>query len=232
MNKTHNINIGGFPFTIDDDAYATLESYLSKIEGHFRRSEGYEEIVDDIERRIAELLNDRLKNKKIVSSDDVRQAIAILGTPEDFGTASDYDDYQDATPDREYKTGRKLYRDPDDKVIGGVCSGLAAYFGIQEPIWVRVGFALVFFAGGLSLPIYILLWALVPVAETPGDFLAMRGEKINVKNIAKIVEEQVEQISDQLSEIGQDWKSKRRKKVRTQRTEILERSPLRSGFLL
>lgn len=213
MNKTHNINIGGFPFTIDDDAYTTIESYLSKIETHFRRSEGCEEILDDIERRIAELLQDKLKNKKIVSREDVNQVIAILGTPEDFGAATDYDEYTEtSSSDREYKTGKKLYRDPDDKVIGGVCSGLAAYFGVQDPIWVRVTFALVFFAGGLSVPVYILLWALVPVAETPGDFLAMRGEKINVKNIAKIVEEQVEQISDQLSEIGQDWKSKRRKK--------------------
>jgi len=139
--------------------------------------------------------------------------IAILGTPKDFGAGSDeYDDFEESSSGPEYKTGRKLFRDPDDKVIGGVCSGLAAYFGIQDPIWVRVAFAIVAIGGGLGFPIYILLWALVPVAETPGDFLAMRGQKINVRNIAKIVEEQVEQISDQLSEIGQDWKSKRRKK--------------------
>ncbi|MCB0689901.1 MAG: PspC domain-containing protein [Saprospiraceae bacterium] len=213
MNKTYNINIGGYPFTIDDDAYAILHSYLNKIEGHFRRSEGCDEILEDIERRIAELLEQRLKSKKIVAKDDINQVISILGTPEDFGAASeDGAIYDEPVSGREYKTGKKLYRDPDDKVIGGVCSGLAAYFGIQEPVWVRVAFALIFFAGGLSVPIYILLWALVPVAQTPGDFLAMRGEKINVRNIAKIVEEQVEQISDQLSEIGQDWKSKRRKK--------------------
>jgi phage shock protein PspC (stress-responsive transcriptional regulator) len=212
MNKTHNINVGGYPFTIDDDAYASLEGYLGKIETHFKRSEGAEEILDDIERRMAELLQERTKNKKIVSKDDIKQVIVIMGTPEDFDNTSEYGEPDENTSGREYKTGKKLYRDPDDKLIGGVCSGLAAYFGIQDPIWVRIAFALVALGGGLGIPIYLLLWALVPVAETPGDFLAMRGEKINVKNIAKIVEEQVENISEQLSETGQDWKSKRRKK--------------------
>lgn len=212
MNKTHNINVGGYPFTIDDDAYTSLENYLAKIEAHFKRSEGAEEILEDIERRMAELLQERTKNKKIVSRDDIHQVITIMGTPEDFDTASEFEEADGNITGREYKTGKKLYRDPDDKLIGGVCSGLAAYFGIQDPIWVRIAFALVALGGGLGIPIYLLLWALVPVAETPGDFLAMRGEKINVKNIAKIVEEQVENISEQLSEIGQDWKSKRRKK--------------------
>jgi phage shock protein PspC (stress-responsive transcriptional regulator) len=161
---------------------------------------------------MAELLQERTKNKKIVSKDDIKQVIVIMGTPEDFDSTSEYGEPDENTSGREYKTGKKLYRDPDDKLIGGVCSGLAAYFGIQDPIWVRIAFALVALGGGLGIPIYLLLWALVPVAETPGDFLAMRGEKINVKNIAKIVEEQVENISEQLSEIGQDWKSKRRKK--------------------
>lgn len=214
MNKTHNINVGGYPFTIDDDAFATLENYLAKIESHFRRSEGYEEIIDDIERRIAELLESRTKTKKIVSIEDINQVIGILGTPEDFGATSEFEEDMDqhSGSEREYKTGKKLYRDPDDKMIGGVCGGLAAYFGIQDPIWVRVAFALAVLGGGLGIPIYLLLWALVPLAETPRDFLAMRGEKINVKNIAKIVEEQVGHISDQLSELGQDWNSKRRKK--------------------
>jgi phage shock protein PspC (stress-responsive transcriptional regulator) len=209
MNKTHNTNIGGFPFTIDSDAYTALEDYLAKIETHFRRSEGYQEIIGDIERRVAELLQDRLKTRQIVSIEDIHHVIGILGTPKDFG-AADLD--HEEMHDREYKTGKKLFRDPDDKVIGGVCGGLAAYFGIQDPIWVRVLLVVAAASGGVGVPIYLLLWALVPVAETPGDFLLMRGEPINVTNIARIVEEQVEHISDQISEFGNDWKSKRRKK--------------------
>ncbi len=210
MNKTNNVNIGGFPFTIDDDAYAHLQKYLDKIEQHFRHSEGYEEIIDDIENRMAELLNERIRNKRIVSMEDVEHAIGILGTTADFG-ADDFSEGRSAF-DSSYKTGKKLFRDPDDKIIGGVCSGLAAYFGIQDPIWVRIGFAILALGAGIGIPLYLLMWALVPEALTPKDFLSMRGEPINVNNIAKIVEDQVENISDQLSELGSDWKSKRRKK--------------------
>lgn len=210
MNKTNNVNIGGFPFTIDDDAYAHLQKYLDKIENHFRHSEGYEEIIDDIENRMAELLNERIRNKRIVSMEDVEHAIGILGTTADFG-ADDFTESGSAF-DSSYKTGKKLFRDPDDKIIGGVCSGLAAYFGIQDPIWVRIGFAILALGAGIGIPLYLLMWALVPEALTPKDFLSMRGEPINVNNIAKIVEDQVENISGQLSELGNDWKSKRRKK--------------------
>ena len=211
MNKTQHINIGGIPFTIDEDAYKELEDYLDKIDRHFRHAEGHEEIIGDIERRMAELLEERLKQKKIVSSEDVAYCISILGTPSDF-EADDDPAFAGPAQDYKYKTGKRLFRDPDDKIIGGVCSGLAAYFGIQDPIWVRIGFALAALGAGVGVPIYILIWALVSEAQTPRDFLAMRGEPINVQNIARIVEEQVEHITDQLSELGNDWKEKKRKK--------------------
>ncbi len=214
MKKTQNVNIGGYPFTIDQDAFHQLEDYLDRIEDHFRDSEGFEEIIDDIERRMAELLQERVKSKSIISSEDVTHAISVLGTPEDFGS------YEGQTSrasrgrgnGSEYKTGKRLYRDPDDRIIGGVCSGLAAYFGIQDPIWVRVGFVIASLGAGSGVMLYLVLWALVPEAKTPRDFLAMRGEPINVNNIAKVVEEQVEQITDHLSDLGNDWKSRRRKK--------------------
>ncbi len=215
MNKTHNINLGGYPFTIDEDAYSALEKYLDKIESHFRGSEGFEEIYEDIENRMAELLQERTRTKMIVTVDDVQHAVAILGLPEEFGTEA-YDRGSDKH--REYKTGKKLYRDPDDKVIGGVCGGLAAYFGVQDAVWLRVAFALLSIGGGVGVIAYILFWALVPVAQSPADFLAMRGEPINVKNIAKIVEDEVENISDHFSELSEDWKTKRRKKKRKKRS--------------
>lgn len=218
MKRTNNINVGGFPFTIDDDAFKYLEEYLSKIDRHFRYAEGYEEIVEDIERRMAELLTESLKNKRIVSKEDVAHAISILGTPADF-SADDKSFEYDTDKENEYQTGKRLFRDPDDKIIGGVCSGLAAYFGIQDPLWVRIGFALAGLGAGVGVPLYLLMWALVAEAKTPRDFLAMRGEPINVKNIARIVEEQVEHITDQLSELGNDWKSKKRKKKRGHKEE-------------
>ncbi len=144
---------------------------------------------------------------------DVSEAINTLGSPADFDAFEEESEYAQGQQSRsEYKTGRKLYRDPDDQMIGGVCAGLAAYFGIPDVVWVRIAFAIAFFGAGTGFLLYIVLWAIVPEAKTPKDFLAMRGEPINVNNIAKIVEEQVEHISDQISDLGNDWKSKRRKK--------------------
>ena len=213
MNKTYNINVGGYPFTIDEGAYQHLENYLDKIEDYFSQTEGGNEIIEDIEQRMAELLQERCKNKVIVSSSDVEHAIAILGSPADFGAFESENAYETSGQvDGDYKTGKRLFRDPDDHMIGGVCSGLAAYFGVEEVLWVRIAFAIVGFGAGIGVPLYLLLWALVPQAKTPKDFLAMRGEPINVRNIAKIVEEQVEHISDQISDLGNEWKEKRRKK--------------------
>ena len=212
MNKTHTINVGGMPFTIDTDAFEYLRDYLDKIGLHFRHVEGSEEIIDDIEQRMAELLQEQIKDKKIVSHDDVSQAIAILGTPADFDDEDYVVDAERHRTSSDYSTGRKLFRDPNDKMVGGVCSGLAAYFGIQDPIWIRIGFALAALGGGMGAAIYVLMWALVPDAKTPKDFLMMRGEPINVTNIARIVQEQVGHITDQLSELGNEWKEKKRKK--------------------
>ena len=211
MNKTHNINVGGYPFTIDDDAFHALEDYLARIESRYSNTEGGAEIIEDIEQRMAELLQDRTKDSLIVNLDDVSYAVATLGSPADFDAFEESHERRQAG-DRQYKTGKRMFRDPEDKMIGGVCSGLAAFFGIEEVLWVRLAFALAFFGAGTGLLLYLVLWALVPEAKTPKDFLAMRGEPINVQNIAKIVEEQVEHISDQISDLGSELKSKRRKK--------------------
>ncbi len=210
MNKTYNINVGGYPFTIDEDAFEALEKYLDRIDARFHNVDGGDEIIEDIEQRMAELLQEGKKARAIITLEDVQNAINTLGSPEEFDAYNRESEY--ASGKREYKTGRKLFRDPEDQMIGGVCSGLAAYFGIEDVVWVRIAFAIAFFGGGTGLLLYLVLWAIVPEAKTPKDFLSMRGEPINVKNIARIVEEQVEHISDQLSDLGNDWKSKRRKK--------------------
>ena len=204
MNKTINSKLGGYPFTIDDDAFDHLNDYLLKIKKHFKTSEGYNEILEDIENRIAELLDERNKTKTIVNLEDVKTVVAIMGTPEDFGAEAS--DSKVTSRSFAYRTGKKLFRDPDNKIIGGVCSGIADYFGIPDPIWVRIGFAIAGFSAGLGVPVYLLLWAIVPEAKSPADFLAMKGEPVNVQNIARIVEEQGEQSADQRAEMGQDWK--------------------------
>ncbi len=215
MNKVFNINLGGYPFTIDEDAYSHLSSYLKTIHKHFRDSEGYEEITSDIEARMAELFQEGLGNHPIVTLKTVEEAIAIMGTPEDFGA----EPLGEETPrqsgggyKKNYKTGRRLFRDPDDEVIAGVCSGIAAYFGIADPLWVRIFFVLFTISGGFGIPAYIILWAAVPQAKNSGDRLAMRGDDINVSNIAKIVEEEVEHLTDKISEMTDSWDTTGKKK--------------------
>jgi len=214
MNKIFNINLGGYPFTIDDNAYRKLNKYLDTIERHFSTSEGCDEIISDIESRIAELFNESLNGQPIVSMKDIDAAIATMGTPEEFGAvAGDYEEEEHAKEKSgEYKTGKKLFRDPDTKIIGGVCSGLAAYFGIEDPLWVRLGAVALAFTGGLSVPLYILLLIILPKARTSADKLAMRGERIDINNIAKTIEDEFDSLSDTLSEIDQKIRSKKKDK--------------------
>ena len=247
MNKISNINLGGFPFTIDEDAYQHLDKYLKTIHRHFRKSEGYEEITTDIEARMAELFQEKLEGRPIVTLTDVKNVIAIMGTPEDFGAA---DPFMDEAPKSssvkfKIKTGKRLFRDPERQAIAGVCSGIASYFGIQDPLWVRLAFILLALTGGFALIAYLVLWAVVPKAETSSDRLAMRGEPANVENISKIIEEELEHVSKKVSELGEELKTEfaskkkpspermTKKKTQLQRTPsgILSVRPLPKGYM-
>ena len=217
MNKILNINLGGMPFTIDIDAYTHLDNYLSTIRRHFSDSESCDEIIHDIEVRMGELFQESMKGSSIISNKELDDVIKIMGTPEDFGAEAIDDDYEPVhEPDGTYterdhkRSGKKrLFRDGEDKIIGGLCSGMAAYFGIDDPLWIRIAFVLLLFAG-ISPVIYILLWVIVPVARTSSDKLAMRGENINISNIAKTVEEEITELSKRITEIGKDLKSKKK----------------------
>ncbi len=211
MNKVLNINLGGYPFTIDENAYEHLSNYLTSIHNHFRDSEGYEEITEDIESRMAELFQDQLNGRPIVTVKDVDSGIAIMGTPEDFGAEPMDENLVEERPRGKYKTGRRLFRNEEDKVVGGVCSGLAAYFGIEDPLWIRITWIFAIVILGIGLPAYIITWIIVPKAKTAGDRLAMRGEKINVSNIGKIVEEEIESFSESFENFGNDFQSKKKK---------------------
>jgi len=245
MNKIFNINLGGYPFTIDQDAYHHLSNYLKTIRRHFETSEGYEEIISDIETRMAELFQENLEGRPIVTLQHVESAIAIMGTPEDFGaeTLEEEAPKSHASGKNKYKTGKRLFRNPEDEVCAGVCSGIAAYLGIQDPLWVRLAFILITLTAGFGIPTYLILWAILPKAETAGDRLAMRGEPVNASNIGRIIEEEVEHFSSKMSELGGEWKeewgSKKKilAKTKTPPTrQILVpqptlEPPLRKGFI-
>lgn len=214
MNKILNINLGGYALTIDDDAYEYLQTYLESIRRRFSESEGRDEIVNDIEGRIGELLHDGMGNRTIVMLPDVEAVVAIMGKPEEFGSepeaapsetrasssGSSSTGGSKKSPFASIRPGKRLFRDEEDAVVGGVCSGLAAYFGIHDPLWMRLAFVILsFLSFGFWMPAYVLLWALVPPAKSAADRLAMRGEPINVDNIAKEVEEGFERLSNKVS---------------------------------
>lgn len=216
MNKIFNINLGGFPFTIDEDAYHKLNKYLSTIKSHFTDSEGCDEILEDIETRMGELFQEQLKGKAIVSMRELNAAIAIMGTPEEFG-APPIDDEPEAET---YKSSeskshnvygkRRLFRDVDNKVLGGVASGISAYFGIDNVVWVRLGILMLMVFGGVGFLIYPIMWIVIPSAKTSADKLAMKGEPINVTSIAKKVEEELLDITDRITALSKDLGNKKK----------------------
>lgn len=215
MNKIFNINLGGYPFTIDDDAYHSLDKYLSTIKRHFANSEGCEDIIADIEIRIAELFNEELKGQPIVGQREVDKVIKVMGTPEEFGATEEEHVNNKGQKNhahgesKKYATGKRLFRDPDEKVIGGVCSGLSSYFGIDEPVWLRILFVFTFFAG-VGIMLYVVLWIAIPEAKSSGDKLSMKGEKIDVTNIARKVEEEINNLTNTISEMTKEFNSKKK----------------------
>lgn len=214
MNKALQINLGGVAFIIDDDAYRRLDAYTLDLERYFSHSGNQEEIMADIEARIAEIFTELMKSRKIVEITDVEAAIKIMGTTADFGDNTGSNTSGDGSGPWDIKTGKKLFRNTDDKVIGGVCSGLAAYFGIQEVLWVRLAFVLVFLTMGVGVVIYIVMWWLVPEAKTAADKLAMMGETANAKNIARMVERGIEDLSTTIKHNWKQWNSKKKSRHR------------------
>lgn len=194
MKKTTQTNIGGFVFNMDDDAYLATEQYLNALKQHFKTEESADEILEDIEWRMAEIFKEAIKNKReVVTLSDVQQMIEIMGQPEMITEEKKGDTQEEKVS---FSTGHKrLYRDPEHKVIGGVCGGLAAYFNI-DPIIFRLVFGIMFIVWGTGVMIYVLLWIAMPKAKTRAEKLEMRGERINVSNLEKQVKEEVGGIKD------------------------------------
>src|SRR5690606_10996867 len=138
MNKTVSINLGGFFFHIDEDAYQKLNRYFDAIKRSLS-PDGKDEIMSDIESRISELLSEKLKNdKQVVSIKEVDEVIAVMGQPEDYRIDEDATEPKQQqtyyTPNYDLPPSRKFYRDGDRNIIAGVCAGVAHYFRI-DPLW-------------------------------------------------------------------------------------------------
>jgi len=195
MKKTLTINLSGSIFHIDDDAYDKLYAYLTQITRHFGNDAEAKEIVEDIETRIAEIFTEKIKNGgEVINLVHVNEVIAIMGTPE--AISNEEEEKQHASGKRFYQTGgRRLYRDPEDKVLGGVCGGLGAYFSI-DPVILRIIFVLIFFVGGSGVLAYLVLWIVVPKASTTAQRLEMKGEVVNIDSISKSIKEEMQDVKE------------------------------------
>lgn len=201
MKKTFSININGELFNIDEDAFEKLSDYLKTLKKHFKDTEGGEDIVNDIEARIAEILKSRLKDVlQIVTLGDVNFCIETLGQPFEMDEENDKSTY---TKGKRNYSKKRVFRDPDNQIIAGVASGLAAYINI-DPVIVRIIFILSILIGGVGLIVYLTLWILTPLATTTAEKIEMSGENVDIQSIEKKVREELERLKIKIQDFSNE----------------------------
>jgi len=200
MNKTININLGGIFFHIDEIAFQKMKRYLDAI----RRSlsddpQGRDEIIADIESRISELLSERVKDaRQVVSEADIDEIIGVMGQPEDYMVDEElFTDDSGKNYKRKSASSKKLFRDGEDKFLGGVSSGIAHYFDV-DVIWIRLAWLIAAFGFGFGFIVYPILWILLPEANTTAEKLQMQGEPVNISNIEKKIRAEFEDVSERV----------------------------------
>jgi phage shock protein C len=223
MQRIIQITIATRLIPIEEDGYMLLKDYISSLERHFDGEDGKYDIIHDIEARIAELFSIRLNaGAHAVDKSDVLKVIETLGP------ASALNDGRDArgnlvshfpapynasyNQQQGQPSGRRLFRNPNDKMIGGVCSGVANYFDI-DPVIVRLVFAILFLTAGIGLLAYILAWIIVPAARTPEDLRYMSGEPMNFSTIKNNVGDELKDLKmrgEQMSQELKDFFSKKK----------------------
>lgn len=222
MKKNITINLFGTLYNIDEDAYQMLNSYLESMKRYFGNKNDDNDIADDIEHRVAELLWEKKEQGiEAINIDIIKEIIGKIGNAEQIadnghaeqeeaeaqeGTYSKEEcsmDADDAECDslwqrmRKHFAKRALFRDGDDMLIGGVCSGIAHYLGIGGPILWRLLLIVLFIMQGVGLLLYLVLWIIIPMARKPEDKLRMKGIPLSPENINKQIFEDHKRISEQ-----------------------------------
>ena len=198
MKKTLTINISGTVFHIEEEAYEVLKKYMVTLKSYFGKDDEGKEIVADIEARISEIFTERTGEKnQAITLEVVEELIETLGTPENF--SEEVDDEEPLAGQGKRK--RKLYRDPEQTVLAGVCGGLAAYFNM-DPVVIRlIVVLLALVTSGAGILVYILLWIVVPKAVTTTQRLEMKGEEVTVKNIERFLKDEMNAVKESYQKI-------------------------------
>ena len=200
MKKTLTVNLGGLVYNIDEDAYALLDNYLKNLRFHFRNDHSANEIVNDIEERISELFNEYLASgTQVITLKEVENIIKRMGKPEDLDEpaqpAADEDKHEHGQATESEKVTRRLFRNPDDCILGGVASGIAAFLD-WDPLLVRIALLiLTCFSFGWMVLIYLVAWIIIPKASTATEKLQMCGRPVSMENIGKTVTDGFEKVN-------------------------------------
>lgn len=211
MKKVVKVSIGNLAFTIEEEGYLILKGYLDELHEHYDNKENGAEIIEGIEERMAELFIEKCGRNNVVTTANIRDVITVLGRPE---VIDEEHPEGAASSSSRVKPPKRLYRNPDNKVLGGVCSGLAAYFKLDTTL-VRILFVILFIGfsffgmfhvggGGFMLFAYILLWILVPEARTVEQRCAMYGETMDLADLQKRMERGVRHAERRIRRVGRE----------------------------
>jgi len=213
MNKTLSIGLAGFSFTIEEHAYIKLSDYLNALRSSLDASEA-DEVMHDIEIRMVEIFRDSLGKREVINDTDVEKVIAQIGTPEKIEEQeeayySEKNSTKNSNSGTTYTDKKQLFRDPERQKIAGVCAGLAHYVGMDitamRAIWVIV-FLIMIPASGSALLIvflYLILWIVLPKAETAADFLKMKGKPMNFDNLKNESNKLVQFANESTQRVGE-----------------------------
>jgi phage shock protein PspC (stress-responsive transcriptional regulator) len=223
MKKTVSINLNGSIFQIDEDAYEALNDYLEAVAKHLSDESEQKEIMNDIEARIAELFTERIHRVgQVVTIEMVDEIMQIMGRPSDYGNESQ-DEAASAASEKQqassHKTARRLYRDPEKALVAGILSGLAVYLNI-DVVWLRIIFVIMVLLGvGTIIPIYLVLWLVIPKAETTAQRLEMQGIDVTVENLKAEANKIKERFQDYVSSESID---KKKEQIKSEAQRVKE----------
>ncbi|WP_449388141.1 PspC domain-containing protein [Chryseobacterium lineare] len=214
MNKTLSIGLAGFSFTIEEHAYIKLSDYLNALRSSLDASEA-DEVMHDIEIRMVEIFKDSMAKREVINDSDVERVIAQIGSPEKIEEQeeayySEKNTKKTGNAGTEYSDKKQLFRDPERQKIAGVCAGLAHYVGMDitamRAIWLGI-FILGIFTAAVSSTLvfllYVILWAVLPKAETAADFLKMKGKPMNFDNLKNESNKLVQFANESTQRVGE-----------------------------
>jgi phage shock protein PspC (stress-responsive transcriptional regulator) len=204
MNKTISIHLQGIPFLIEEEAYAKLRNYLDQLSNALGNQDGANEIIQDIEMRMAELFSKSLEpTKQVLELKMVEEVLLKLGDPDVFLSDEQKQHGSSSGSSEKQTTEKRLFRDEENTILGGVCAGLSCYLGLDVVI-VRAIFVLIAIFGGFGLPLYFILWMITPKAKTSIEKLQMKGEPVNFESMKA----EMEKAAETIERNSKKWASK------------------------